>query len=287
MALIPPFFLDCVTAIGRRRANGEITYHATGFLYGRFRQKDPTDGTRLHFGVYLVTNRHVFAGQLAAVVRFNPPAGQPGRVYDLELVDKSGKELWVTHDDSEIDIAATSISARLLREHGIVFSYFQSHAHLMGRERAKATGVSEGDGVFTIGFPLGDPGGERNHAVVRHGVIARIRDYLAGGAKSIIVDASIFPGNSGGPVVTHPENIAITGTSPPASANLLGVVSGYVPYRDIAVSQQTGMTRIVFEENTGLAVVVPIDYVTEIVERAESVKHAPSEAQEPTPDVKI
>jgi hypothetical protein len=44
---------------------------------------------------------------------------------------------------------------------------------------------------------------------------------------------------------------------------LIGLVSAYVPYNDIAVSQQTGEPRVVFTEHSGLSHVVPFDRVEE------------------------
>jgi hypothetical protein len=44
-----------------------------------------------------------------------------------------------------------------------------------------------------------------------------------------------------------------------------GVVTSRVHYQDVAVSQQTGRSRIVFEENSGLATVFPIEYVQSMI----------------------
>ncbi|MEN6615143.1 MAG: hypothetical protein ABFD12_01160 [Syntrophorhabdus sp.] len=38
---------------------------------------------------------------------------------------------------------------------------------------------------------------------------------------------------------------------------LVGIVSSFIPYREVAVSEQTRRPRIVFEENSGLANLVP------------------------------
>ena len=46
---------------------------------------------------------------------------------------------------------------------------------------------------------------------------------------------------------------------------LIGMVSGYVPYRDFARSNQTGEVVSVSTENSGLAKVVPIDKVNEAI----------------------
>src|SRR5258706_15891953 len=79
----------------------------------------------------------------------------------------------------------------------------------------------------------------RQYVICRGGVIARIRDYLEGKASDFLVDATVFPGNSGGPVILCPAALAIQGTKPISKADLIGVVKSYVPYSDLAVSSQT------------------------------------------------
>ena len=46
------------------------------------------------------------------------------------------------------------------------------------------------------------------------------------------------------------------------------MVSAYIPYREIAVSTQTDRPRMIFEENSGLGVVVPYDLILETVKSA-------------------
>lgn len=126
--------------------------------------------------------------------------------------------------------------------------------------------IVEGNGVFLIGFPLGLIGKERNYPIVRQGIIARIQDWLRGDESTFLIDSSAFPGNSGGPVVLKPENVAITGTTGITHSLLIGMISCYIPYRDVAISEQTGEPRIIFEENSGLAEVVPIDLIKETID---------------------
>jgi S1-C subfamily serine protease len=104
------------------------------------------------------------------------------------------------------------------------------------------------------------------HVIARTGAIARIRDTIEGHQSSFLIDANIFPGNSGGPVVIRPEITAIQGTKPIDKAALVGIVKSYVPYKDIAVSQQTGKPRVIFEENSGLAIVETVDNLKSTVE---------------------
>lgn len=273
MALIPPFFLDCVVAIGFKGSNDKVTYQATGFLYGHF-VKEEAD-KRKTYRPYLVTNRHVFERETKAFIRFNPESGESAREYQLDLVDNSGQRTWFAHDDRGIDVAVIGINGQHLQAEGIRFGLFGSDGHTAPRKKAADLGISEGDGIFLLGFPMGLVGETRNVVVVRQGSIARIRDCLELKAKDFLIDCAVFPGNSGGPVVTRPEMTAIQGTKSANAAHLVGIVASYLPYQDVAISQQTRRPRVIFEENSGLASVFPVDYVEEIVRKAVGASEQP------------
>ena len=263
MALIPPIFMDCVVALGTRD-NGKKKWIASGFLYGHFLRKLTEEQNQ--YLVYLVTNRHVFNKLDSAFVRFNPNDDKPAQEYSLPLRDAAGVQLWTTHPDPEVDVAVTGMNTKLFDDQGIKYSFFREGSDVADRAKAFEIGITEGDGIFLLGFPLGLVGGQRNFVIVREGGIARIRDTLAGTSKEFLVDAFVFPGNSGGPVVTKPELTHIKGTKSQNRAYLIGMVRSYVPYQDIAISQQTGRPRVTFEENSGLASVIPIDFVQETVQ---------------------
>ena len=57
----------------------------------------------------------------------------------------------------------------------------------------------KGMGYLFWGVPLGEAGEERNYVIVRQGIIGRIQHWLKGDARTFLIDATIFPGNSGGP----------------------------------------------------------------------------------------
>jgi S1-C subfamily serine protease len=265
MALLPPFFLDCVVAIGSADEQGKKQWVASGFLYGEFVEK--VSDTEKRYRVYLVTNRHVVADLNTIYIRFNPEDAQPAREYDLPLRDAAGKLVWFGHPDADVDVVVIPVNVNLLREHRIKFTWFQSDDHALTSAAARDLGISEGDGVFVLGFPMGLVGGDRNFVIVRQGTIARIRDTLAGGTKECLVDVSVFPGNSGGPVVTRPEFAAIQGTKPQYASYLLGIVKSYIPYRDVAISAQTKRPRIIFEENSGLTAVIPVEFIKDAVQQ--------------------
>ena len=63
---------------------------------------------------------------------------------------------------------------------------------------------------------------EQQYVVCRAGVIARIRDLLEDKTTDFLVDAAVFPGNSGGPVILKPELASLSGTKAIGQAVLIG-----------------------------------------------------------------
>ena len=72
--------------------------------------------------------------------------------------------------------------------------------------------VSEGDGVFVLGYPLGAMSRGRQRAIARAGIIARNCDAYESVPNDLLIDAHIFGGNSGGPVITRREFSHIQGS---------------------------------------------------------------------------
>jgi len=264
MALIPPFYFNCVVALGRRESKGEINWVGTGTLVGRFFKKTSLNVN--HYHIFIVTNRHVVEDNSSLVVRFNPLNSHPAKDYDIPLIDESGRAVWKSHPNIEIDLAAVCLDADFLSDEEISYEYFHSDLHVMPLRQMAKQGISEGDFIYVLGFPMGIMAPDRQYVISRAGIIARLRDALEGTNKDFMIDSMIFPGNSGGPVINKPEIISIEGTSSVNSPYLIGIVASYLTYTDTAVSKQTGQSRVVFEENSGLAVVIPADYILETID---------------------
>jgi hypothetical protein len=308
-ALIPPFYLDCVVAVGyeplkvEKGPDGKLVASrdafrpmASGFLYGRYREPGK-DGNGL-YGVYLVTNHHVWEGierveteQIARVsklvdlhetpkmiLQFNPRTpGAPAQqfaisLHNSDIVDNPNGR-WDWAQDEDADLAVKLFRVEGLDAAGIQYNFFRSDRNAAGKRKALEAGITEGDDIYVLGFPMGLVGGARNFVIARRGSIARIKDSLAGAVSPdrFLIDALVYPGNSGGPVVTRPSVDAVQGTKAQDQAYLIGVVSAYIPYEDTAVSQQTGRVRIAFEENSGLAEIIPIDAVDKLVIEREKI----------------
>lgn len=126
-------------------------------------------------------------------------------------------------------------------------------------------GISEGDAVFTLGFPLGLSYGNQNAVLVRHRVIARIKEALEKKISFYLLDSLSYPGSSGSPVISKPDAIAIEGTETQKVSQLIGILRGHVPYEQDVVNPRTGKVGIV-ATNPGIAVVHPCDFITETIE---------------------
>jgi hypothetical protein len=164
----------------------------------------------------------------------------------------------------KFDVAVCPINAEAMRDAGADFSVLPERAHL-DLQGIQSLNVVGGDAVFTLGFPMGIAGTEKKYAIVRSGVVARVDREIVDETGCFLIDCPVFPGNSGGPVVLRPEALTLGDQPPRKKVHVIGIVSGYVPYTDTAISEQTQRPRVSFEENSGLAYVVPMDAVNELV----------------------
>jgi len=265
MALITPMYIDCVVAIGTI-INEQQTWIGTGFLYGDLFEE--TEDGKNKYEVYLVTNKHVLNNLDLILVRFNPQTQQSAKDYAIPLKDIDGKLLWTGHSDTEIDVAVLPVNLNYILAEGMKCSFFHSDKHIADIKELKARETSEGDSIFVMGFPMGIVSADRQYVFVRGGIISRIKDLFESRSKDFVVDAFVFPGNSGGPVLSKPEMMSIKGTNSSNQSSLIGIIKSYIPYKDVAISQQTNRPRIIFEENTGLSMAEPVDHIIETIAEA-------------------
>ena len=186
-ALFPPEFMTSVVALGARimkpsppgeQPKIEWITIGTGFLYGYLVKDDPDPSKQLQLTV-LVTARHVveqFHDQYPTIsikARLNPNDPRlPGADYEIPY------ENWHFHKDNKIDLAITPINEFLIFEKKLGAKSF-SATTAATTERMKDLGVSEGDGIFVLGFPMNLAGTQRNYAISRQGSIARISELFA------------------------------------------------------------------------------------------------------------
>jgi hypothetical protein len=284
MALIPPFFIDCVVAIGRENPKtGKIRWTASGFFYGRFVEKVGEEGKK--YLTYLITNKHVLEGTDRVFIRLNPQDLNQAKEYTVPLKDGE-KVLWEGHSRKGVDVAVIPVNWGLFKKEQMAVQYFRSDEHCLDGKSMKNSGVFEGDSVYLLGFPMGLVGEKRSSVIVRAGSLARVRDTFEKATQPFLVDVFAFPGNSGGPVVTKPEAMSIEGTASIQRSCLVGVVAAYVPYQDISVSVQTMQPTITISQNSGLAQVFSVDCIRQTVKRYEQRDSRAKKEAEPQKSTK-
>lgn len=126
--------------------------------------------------------------------------------------------------------------------------------------------LEAGAPVFVLGFPMGLRAERYTVPIVRHGIVAQ-----SAPGENLLLDAFVFPGNSGGPVIYCPIIKLGAGLTSPilGDERIVGVVVESVEYTDVAISPQTHRPRITFEENSGLSRAVPSDMILELFSRAD------------------
>ena len=261
MSLLPRGYLDTTVAIESVRPDGDSARYrtvGTGFFIGfDYGDRLPSGGPT--YRLFLVTNRHVVAGHDDVLIRVNTKGGAARRVR-LPL----GEGSWAAHPQDRVDVAVVLVNARMLLEAGAELAYFRPR-DVAFVSTMTALDIGPGEELFVLGFPLGMSGVERNYVIARSGMIARFDAEILAAGRTFLIDASVFPGNSGGPVIVKPNSDTLAGRRPIEQAYLVGMVRSYLPYEEVAYSLQSDppTPRMVFTENSGLAEVIPIDCVKE------------------------
>lgn len=162
---------------------------------------------------------------------------------------------WIFHSDPSVDLAVLPIPLDFNNEdikvipENLFFDVME---------------LSELTDVFFLSFQPGVPT-KSVQPIIRSGSVSRINDD-----HTFYIDGSVFPGNSGSPVFVKPSpvrydssgGISLGGDA--IGGKFLGVIGSYIPYQEVAISQQTGRPRVIFEENTGLSVIWSITRLKEI-----------------------
>src|SRR5437870_4717036 len=192
---------ESTVAIGKVQREGgkpRFTVIATGVIVGSVPgQKRP----------WLVTAKHVFynpaEGWNPAVVfvRFSWFETRPADYLGIPIrLQQNGRRTWVPHPDPEVDLAYVPLSvtpeeAGKSELQAVILSQFASPAE-----------VYEAAPVLVLGYPAAVGADYLVRALLRQGVVAWVSPENPAG-KPFLIDANIFPGNSGGPVLYLPTGI--------------------------------------------------------------------------------
>ena len=262
MAIIPRGYFDATVAIGVKTSSNAFAWCASGFFVGR------PENEKL-CSVYLITNRHVVENLDRIWIQVNSNSGI--KQYDC-LLRKGNERYYSIHPTD--DVVAIRVDINNAVNEGAEMNYFNLDSNALSLVQMKSTGIAEGCLIYTLGFPVGVSGSDRfivdnmyKSPLVRIGCISKIENtYHSRSNKAYLIDSTVFPGNSGGPVINRPEFTSLTNTLSNTSTSLIGIVSAYLPYQETLRSCQTGRNRTITEENSGLTIVYPVDSIKVVVE---------------------
>lgn len=242
-----------------------LTPLGTGFLV-----RVPHHEVKERVWLYFVTAKHVLKldserYRREIFVRANlrdwsPGDSRPGsRFISIPVADTDGNLQWATHSNTAVDIAVTSRSPRA--DHFDIeavpnMSFYSGH-------------IAEGLELFFPCFTPEIPQRRRNNAVIRFGRIALVssEEFVTpeGNVKILFAECFPFGGNSGSPVFIRFQTRMERGSSRTEERYaLIGIMVGHF-YVEQPVSIQQTQHRPLTRQHMGIATIVPVDYLREIL----------------------
>jgi len=155
---------------------------------------------------FLITNKHVIDGAQDGVLTFtkSDKNGNPiiGSAHQLRF-QNGFESLWYGHQDSDIDVAVTPLAplAQEMNQRSGVTPFIPPLPSSLIPEGDALSDLDALEEVTFIGYPNGIWDSSNFLPVARKGTTATPITIDFQGKKQFLIDASVFPGSSGSPVL--------------------------------------------------------------------------------------
>ena len=223
---------------------------------------------------YLVTNRHVAVPgiedshtypTMGTTLRLNRKDSAGGS--DERPLPLGGQLHWYFPTDDGIDLAVLPFAPDQASYDVEPFpiSMFAT------RDEVEKDSIAEGDPIIFTGFFYQFPGLKKFQPIVREGVLAMMPDEqlettLHKRGNLYLADVHVFGGNSGSPLLVNVGGLRNGNVFSPSQYKLLGIISGFY-HEDSDLTLTIATTyRGTLEQNSGIAMVVPVDAVKELLD---------------------
>ena len=237
----------------------------------------------------LVTNRHVFAAATHASFTLTQTDGtEPLRAGTRLSISNFGDANWVGHPDPAIDVAVMFFNPVLEQLAALgAPAFFRSFTPDLLATQASANELDSIEQVTFVGYPNGLFDRESMSPIVRRGHTATpiFNDY--NGSPAFLIDASVFPGSSGSPVVLFDRGTYTTrdGTTHVGSRiMLLGVVAAVYTRRVNGTIEMVSRGQATFDDVLNLGIVFKSSAIQECVDAAFSRAGVSLAPTVPSPD---
>lgn len=279
--------LEMTTIVNCQSSKYNYSSQGSGFFYTEL-ANEPTGPINVEkqlgwyqvMGTWLVTNRHVvfpriddpITGQKKETApdsftfNFKEIVGDEIKWIPVTLTQNELLKRTLLHSDNSVDVVAIKVD-------DLATSLMVSNAHTNMISTGKVTDrdlpsaspltIEATSDVVICSYPHGFYDSVNKYPIVKSGIIASSWGKPFNGTRTFLVDANLFPGSSGGLVLSKPTDIArINGKVMHSDYKhyvFLGVYSGQYNY---VVKNTDGSTKV---ESYGLGIVWYSDLVHEIV----------------------
>lgn len=214
---------------------------------------------RTEKSILLVTAAHVLEEATGAECKVNIPVKREDGSYAPRettfKVREGDKPLWRKHADLDVAVLPVEIAADLPMVPFLL-------AQVADEAAVESRRVRVAQEVWIPCFPARLASNEAGWPILRRGTIASHPLSPIKAAKTFMVDTSAFGGDSGAPVIVHPDAAQPSSQTPPL---VVGLVTG--------MHRQTDKATLPFEERTmhtplGVSIVIHAQFIREIVDAA-------------------
>jgi len=256
MALLSEALMNTTVCIGEG-SQDKIKWMATGFFVSKKAQKGGSY-------IYLVSNRHVFENKEKIFIRLMYKGASTCSECEIAL-KINGVDQYAVSPNRDIDVAVILLNGKFIDKNIDKIKSFDIDDNTMTSSDYLLNGGYAGSGVFMPGFPMGLIDKFTTSPICRQGCIARLSNNEIKKHQKFLLDIQNFPGNSGSPIISKPEIVALKGTKPILSCYLIGIVFGYLTYSDALISNQTKLVVSTTIENSGLAIANPSECFVDLI----------------------
>jgi S1-C subfamily serine protease len=204
--------IKATVQIEQANPNGTRTV-GTGFLLS-----DPTPDGRPR--VVLVTAAHVFDTMPAAEARigYRFQGADGGWRYSPQpfaIRSPKGQPRWTRHPTRDVAVMEVTAPPEFAKA-AIPLNWLASD------DTFNHYGVEPGDEMEALGYPLGLAANQAGFPILRSGRVASYPLAPSAEFPTFLLDFTVFPGNSGGPVYNdQPQRKARNGDGPPQDAEFI------------------------------------------------------------------
>jgi S1-C subfamily serine protease len=178
----------------------------------------------------LITANHVFQKMNLAEARIGYRVSNPDGTWSyspktLKIRDKDGAQLWTNHPTRDVAAIAIKAPAEFAKA-AIPVNY------LAKDDTFDAYQVSAGNEMMALGFPRGLSANSAGFPILRSGRVASYPLGPSAAYPTFLLDFSVFPGNSGGPVFIsrqqNPNNLTPVSDKAPEPGFIAGLLTQQV-----------------------------------------------------------